>query len=55
MLTKECANCPFWIDTENASGCGYVRPISECKAFARKFEEQERDNTELESEGYRND
>lgn len=42
MLTKECANCPFWIDTENAHGCGYVRPISECKAFAKAFEEWEK-------------
>lgn len=37
MLTSECANCPFWRDTETEIGCAFPRPISECKAFADEY------------------
>ena len=41
MLTKECANCPWWKDTETESGCSRPTPIDECEAFAKRYNSEE--------------
>lgn len=40
MLTSECANCPFWRDTETECGCAFPRPIDECKAFSDEYSDR---------------
>lgn len=41
MLTKECANCPWWKDTKTEWGCSRPTPIDECKAYAREYNSKE--------------
>ena len=41
MLTKECANCPWWRDSNTEWGCARPTPIDECKAFAEEYESDE--------------
>ena len=46
MLTKECANCPWWKDTEKEWGCARPRPIDECEAFANRYSSEEIEDEE---------
>ena len=41
MLTKECANCPWWVDTETACGCSRPTPINDCEAYTKEYESDE--------------
>ena len=43
-LTEECKTCPWWADGSNgAIGCAYPGPIMNCEAFAKMYEEDERE------------
>ena len=46
MLTKECAICPWWKDTETEHGCARPTPIDECEPFAREYDSEEIENEE---------
>lgn len=46
MLTKECANCPWWKDTETECGCSRPTPIDECEAYAREYNSEEIEDEE---------
>ena len=43
MLTKECAVCPWWRNSETESGCARPTPIDDCEAFVKAFEEYQKE------------
>ena len=46
MLTKECANCPWWKDTETECGCARPTPIDDCEAFVNRYNSEEIEDEE---------
>lgn len=52
MLTKECANCPWWKNTETECGCARPTPIDDCEAFTNRYNSEEVEEVEDDFDEY---
>lgn len=49
-LTDSCQNCEFWRNDEIACGCCCPFPIMHCEAFAKMYNEAEKELSEMRKE-----